>query len=385
MHPNTSSPARSAPPAAGWCLRFLSGALRGRTISLKPGANVLGSAGDCDVMLPSGDVQSHHLQLNIGELLVSAQKLGAASAQLNGEEMPQQRRSVLEGDVISVAGIDFQLDRNQPVQAQPDAQDSMFMSMDEHDALAAQSHREAAAPVRRKGRWVGGGVAVAGVLVVLGLASWDASGVRGRSSDKVNLQEVERVLAAFPEVEAVAGSNGSVSLRGYVESRARKQALKQAIEPFGAQVTASVLSADEMIEQARRFISDPGVSIAYTGHGRLVVSGTSEDDALKQQVRRLSEDLHPVVLVSDKVQYRAKTVTRDENAERSREQWAAWQNVLPSRMVGITEDASGMRHIQLANGSRYYEGSVLRSGAELTRIEADGLVVSGGDAAKKKP
>jgi type III secretion protein D len=43
-----------------------------------------------------------------------------------------------------------------------------------------------------------------------------------------------------------------------------------------------------------------------------------------------------------------------------------------------------MRHIQLANGSRYYEGSVLRSGAELTRIEADGLVVSGGPAAKKQ-
>jgi len=385
MHPNTSSSARPATPADGWCLRFLSGALRGRTISLKPGANVLGSAGDCDVMLPSGDVQSHHLQLNIGELLVSAKKLGAASAQLNGEEMPQQRRSVLEGDVISVAGIDFQLDRNQPVQVPADAQDSMFMSSDEHDALAADAPRVMTTPRHRKGRWVGGGVAVAGVLVVLGLASWDASGVRGHTSDKVNLQDVERVLAGFPEVEAVAGSNGSISLRGYVESRARKQALKQAIEPFGAQVTANVLGADEMIEQARRFIGDPGVAIAYTGHGRLVVSGTSEDDALKQQVRRLSEDLHPVVLVSDKVQYRAKTVTRDENAERSREQWAAWQNVLPSRMVGITEDASGMRHIQLANGSRYYEGSVLKSGAELTRIEADGLVVSGGDAAMKKP
>ena len=382
MHPNPS--ARSTPPAAGWCLRFLSGALRGRTIALKHGANVLGSAGDCDVMLPSGDVLPHHLQLNIGELVVSAQKLGA-SAQLNGEEMPVQRRSMLEGDVISLAGVDFQLDRNQPAAVAPEAQDSMFMSFEQHDAqLADAAARASAPPVRRKGRWIGGGVVLAGVIAVLGLASWDASGVRGRANDKLNLQELERVLVAFPEVEAVAGANGSVSLRGYVESRTRKQALRQAIEPFGAQVTTSVMSADEMIEQARRFISDPGVAIAYTGHGRLVVSGSSEDDGLKQQVRRLSEDLHPVVLVSDKVQYRAKTVARDDNAERSREQWAAWQNVLPSRMVGITEDASGMRHIQLANGSRYYEGSVLRSGAELTRIEADGLVVSGGPAAKKQ-
>ena len=47
-------------------------------------------------------------------------------------------------------------------------------------------------------------------------------------------------------------------------------------------------------------------------------------------------------------------------------------------MVSITEDGNGLRHIQLSNGSRYYEGSVLRSGAELKRIDADGLVLSGG-------
>jgi type III secretion protein D len=257
-------------------------------------------------MLPSGDVLPHHLQLNIGDLVVSAQKLGA-SAQLNGEEMPAQRRSMLEGDVISLAGVDFQLDRSQPAVAVPEAQDSMFMSFEQHDTQLADAARAATPAVRRRGRWVGGGVVLAGVIAVLGLASWDASGVRGRANDRLNLQELERVLAAFPEVEAVAGANGSVSLRGYVESRTRKQALRQAIEPFGAQVSTSVMSADEMIEQARRFISDPGVAIAYTGHGRLVVSGSSEDDGLKQQVRRLSEDLHPVVLVSDKVQYRAKT------------------------------------------------------------------------------
>jgi type III secretion protein D len=47
-------------------------------------------------------------------------------------------------------------------------------------------------------------------------------------------------------------------------------------------------------------------------------------------------------------------------------------------MVGITDDGRGLRYIQLANGSRYYEGSLLRSGAELTRIEDDHLVITGG-------
>ncbi|HEX3139495.1 MAG TPA: FHA domain-containing protein, partial [Rhizobacter sp.] len=275
MHANTSTLLHA--PAAPWCLRFLSGALRGRTIALKHGSNLLGSGGDCDVMLPGGEVQSHHLQLNVGELLVSAQKTGTAGAQLNGQEMPTQRRSVMEGDVLSIAGIDFQLDRNRPATAAPEPQDSMFVGAAEPGASLPEALP--AEPVSHRGRWVGVAAAVAGIAVVLVFAYGGVTDVRARAGEKLSLQEVERVLAGFPEVEAVAGPNGGVALRGYVESRARKLALQQAIAPFGPQVSTSVLGADEMIEQARRFISDPGVAIAYTGHGRLVVSGTSEDEA----------------------------------------------------------------------------------------------------------
>lgn len=92
-------------PAAlgdGWCLRFLSGAVKGRTIALKPGLNVLGSGGDCEVMLPGGDVLPRHLAFTVGELVVSMQRLGTASARLNGEDMRQPRRSVVAGDVVSL-------------------------------------------------------------------------------------------------------------------------------------------------------------------------------------------------------------------------------------------------------------------------------------------
>jgi type III secretion system YscD/HrpQ family protein len=373
MHDTSDAP---SPVRATWCLRFLSGALRGRSIALKPGANIVGSAADCDVMLPGGDVQPRHLQLTVGALVLSVQRLGDAAASLNGEEMPAQRRSVMAGDVLTIGGIDFQLDRAQPVAVPEEAADSMFVGTEEA-ALAAAEAAPRAAATRHRGRWLGGGAAVAGLVAVLGFASWDASGTRPRASETVDLQAVQRVLAGFPEVEAVAGADGSVALRGYVESRTRKLALRQAIEPFGARTTLAVLSAEEIVEQARRFINDPGVSIAYGGKGRLLVSGSSEDIGLRRQLRRLAEDLHPAVLVSDKVQYVERTATRDESAEQARAQWAAWQNVLPARMVGITEDAHGLRHIQLANGSRYYEGSVLPSGAELKRIDADGLVLSG--------
>ena len=382
MIATSTAPHRDAAgqPAA-WCLRFLSGALRGRTIALRPGANVLGSGGDCEVMLPGGDVLPRHLAFTVGELAVSVQRLGAAGAQLNGEELPVQRRSVMAGDVISVGTIDFQLDHNQPVAAEPEYADSMFAGIEMASAAAPQLRTPA--PTRRaRGRWLGGGVVLLTLAGLLGVASWDAAGRRRPESDAPRMHDVEKLLAGFPEVEAVAGPGGALTLRGFVESHARKLALREALQPLGPRVELSVLSADEMIEQARRFISDPGVAITYAGHGRLVVSGISEEEGLRSQIRRLGEDLHPAVLVSDKVQYRARQV-RDDGAH-AREQWAAWQNVLPARMVGITEDGNGLRYIQLANGGRYYEGSVLRSGAELERIDADGLVIRGGPTGNAK-
>nr|WP_311732004.1 FHA domain-containing protein [Variovorax paradoxus] len=360
--------------AAGWCLRFLSGAVKGRTIVLKPGINVLGSGGECEVMLPGGDVLPRHLVFTVGELVVSMQRLGTASARLNGEEMLQPRRSVVAGDIVSVGQIDFQLDRSYPAGTQ---EDRMFAPA--QGALAG-SAAEAQPPVRgarRLGLWVGGVVALLAVLGIAAVALGGSGGGAGSGAGHVNLAEVEKALVPFPEVEVVAAPGGQFSVKGYVESKQRRQTLEQAMAPFGRKVSVNVHSAEDMVEQARRYVGDPGVAVTYTGQGRLVLSGTVEDSAVRQKIRRLGEDLHPSVLVSDKVQYREKPKTEDKDAD-LRARWDGWQSVLPARMVSITEDGNGLRHIQLSNGNRYYEGSVLRSGAELKRIDADGLVLSGG-------
>jgi type III secretion system YscD/HrpQ family protein len=364
--------------AAGWCLRFLSGAVKGRTIVLKPGINVLGSGGECEVMLPGGDVLPRHLVFTVGELVVSMQRLGTASARLNGEEMQQPRKSVVAGDIVSVGQIDFQLDRSYPVNAQ---EDRMFApahgALPEGDALA----RQAPSGTQRLGLWVGGVVAL---LAVLGLAAMSLGGDRGAlmNGSSVNLAEVEKALAPFPEVEVIAAPGGQFGVKGYVESKQRRQTLEAAMARFGSKVSVNVHSAEDMVEQARRYVDDPGVAVTYTGQGRLVLTGTVEDAAVRQKIRRLGEDLHPAVLVSDKVQYREKPKAETKGDD-MRAQWESWQSVLPARMVSITDDGDGLRHIQLSNGNRYYEGSVLRSGAELKRIDADGLVLSGGVPNKK--
>ncbi|MDR6537769.1 FHA domain-containing protein [Variovorax soli] len=368
-------------PNAGWCLRFLSGAVKGRTIALKPGMNVLGSGGECEVMLPGGDVLPRHLVFTVGELVVSMQRLGTASARLNGEEMQQPRRSVVAGDIVSVGQIDFQLDRSYPAAVQ---EDRMFAAAPDAAAAAQAAALAPRGRGPRVGYWAGGVVAL---LAVLGLAALWVGGEGGASAagqGRVNLAEVEKALAPFPEVEVVAVPGGQFSVKGYVESKQRRETLQRAVAPFGSKVAVNVHSAEDMVEQARRYVGDPGVAVTYAGQGRLVLSGTVEDASVRQKIRRLSEDLHPSVLVSDKVQYREKAQPDNKDAD-LRAQWEGWQSVLPARMVSITEDGNGLRHIQLSNGNRYYEGSVLRSGAELKRIDADGLVLSGGVPNNGKP
>ncbi len=363
--------------APGWCLRFLSGAMKGRSIALKPGPNVLGSAGDCDLMLPGSDVQPRHLVFGVGELAVSVQRVGTAAALLNGEELKTQRRSVVAGDVVAIGQIEVQMDRSYALETRDESASEWAESILPGDAGGLREGPAPAAPRFGYAAWAALPLAIAALLAVA-LLTGGATAPPG--SGGLDLAELEQRLAPFPEVEVVAAPGGQFSLKGFVESRQRKLALQQALLPYGHRVGLNVQAADELVEQARRYVGDPGVAMTYAGRGRLVVSGSVEDEAVRQKIRRLSEDLHPTVLVSDKLQVRPKS-NADKDAEQ-RAQWSGWQGVLPARMVSITEDGHGLRYIQLANGNRYYEGSLLRSGAELTRIEADGLVITGG---KPKP
>ena len=362
--------------APGWCLRFLSGAMKGRTIGLKPGPNLVGSSGECDVMLPGGDVLPRHLVFAVGELVVSVQKAGAGEVRLNREEMAQARRSLVPGDIVSVGQIELQLERSYPA---ADHQDPMFAGPE--SVLPGDVPQPEPAVRRGAGFWTGAGLLVFACAGLLGVALWAGGEDRSSPNASATLADVARALAPFGEVEAVAAPGGQVVVKGFVESRLRRQALEQAVRPFGAQVGVNVYAVDELVEQARRYVGDPGLAISYAGKGRLVVSGASDDEALRQKVRRLAEDLHPAVLVSDKVSWRPGPAPDKVAEERTR--WETAQAALPSRMVGITEDEDGLRSIQLANGTRYYEGAPLKSGARITHIDADGLVLEGGGHAAK--
>ncbi len=360
--------------APDWCLRFLTGPMKGRTVALRRGMNLLGSAADCDLMLPGGEVLPRHLMFTVGELVVSVQRVGAASARLNNEEIKPQRRSLVAGDIVAVGQTEVQLDRLYVGAAGDEEAGSEWA-----DSILPGDGSVVDEPVARA-NGIGWRAGVAAGL--LGLCALMVVAMqRGRApadGGVPTLQAVQQQLGPYPEVDVVVEPSGQFSLKGQVESRERKAALARAMAPFGRSVAVNVQSVDDMVEQARRFIGDPGVSVSYGGRGKLVVSGTVEDEAVRQKIRRLADDLQPGVLVSDKLAVRPRPQTEREAEASERARWANWQAVLPARLVGITDDGRGLRYIQLANGNRYYEGSLLRSGAELTRIEDDRLVITGG-------
>jgi type III secretion protein D len=376
LEPFTRAPQADAAP--GWCLRFLNGEMKGRTIALKRGPNLLGSAGDCEVLLPGSEVLPRHLVFTVGEMVLTVQRMGTARARLNGDELAGQRRTVVAGDVVSIGPIDVQLDRSYP-QARPAAGEEWPDSILPGDAVLQAD--EAAQPKSKGGYWVAGAALLLVLAGLLGVALIAGRNGGGAGSPGATLAELQKVVAGYPEVEVMAEPGGRYSLKGFVETPQRKQALLQAVAPHGRQVAVHVQTADEMVEQARRYLAAPGVTVDYAGRGRLVVSGTVEDESVRQRIRRLADDLQPSVSVSDKLQVRAPLVDRNVEQEKL---WASWQGLLPARMVSITEDSNGLRYIQLANGNRLYEGALLRSGAELTRIENDRLVVTRQGAARPK-
>lgn len=377
-----TQPGPSTRPAAGsaaglaptWCLRFLSGVLRGRTITLKPGGNVLGSGADCEVMLPASEVTPRHLILHVGELVVSLQRVGTSALRLNGEEVRQPRKTVVAGDVVTVGRIEFQLDQVYPVAEEDDPMFAGPPSVLPDDALTAARRRP---PAPRGNLWAGAGLALLSLAGLAGLGVWHSRHGEPPPRAVLQLAEVEKVLLAYPETEVIALPGGQFNVKGYVETRERRLALRDAMAPFGRSVSVNVHSVEDMREQARRYVSDPGIAISYVGRGRLEISGTVDDETVRQKVRRLSEDLHPSVLVSDRVQYVPRPPRPREVSDEPRDTLPSWQRTLPSPVVSITSDQDGLSHIQLANGTRYYEGARLRSGVVLTRIHPDHITVRG--------
>jgi hypothetical protein len=375
----------AAGPARQWAVRFLSGPLRGRTQTLKPGACVLGAAADCDILLPSTEALPRHLVFTAGDLALVLQKLEGAQLMLNGEAMQASRRSLVAGDVVSVGKTDFQIDHvyaRRDAQEPPEHADSMFLA-DDAEGLSARAAN--ARPRRGPLLWMLLAASVLGAGAVL-LVGWGRGAADSSPSSPlsarlgVDFVRLEKTLRDYPDVEMAAAPGGRFSLKGYVETGARLNALRAAVRQVAPQAVVQVQVAEDMVDQAIRFIADPAVSVMYAGKGRLLATGSVEGGAARERIKQLNSDWQPAAFIEDKLSQReaqaqAQPPTDAQNV-------AFWQSQLPSRLVSVTEGEGGLRHVQLANGHRYFEGSQLKSGAEIKRIDADALDIRPARGAK---
>jgi type III secretion system YscD/HrpQ family protein len=366
---------RAAPtPHDAWCLRFLSSGMRGRRITLKTGTNTLGSAPECEVLLPDTDARGQHLALTAGEVALTVRRLNDAAVELNGAPMTAERRSLVPGDVLRVGAIDMQIDREYAQAPADDAPDSMFL--DEEAAAAAR-----AAMQKASGRWWPRAAAVV-VLAAFGVTAaalaWRPA-PRSAAEDGLALDaaKLRTLLREYPEVVAQPpDAGGTVRLTGFVESTARQRSLSQAVRNVGGRVQVSVTPLDEVVSRAREFLADPGVAVSYRGQGHLQLSGATDQEGTPERVQRLTRDLYPMIIVDDELRY--KPIARAQKANNGTPEWA---DRLPARVVSITEGPDGLRFVQLANGDRYFEGAPLRNGGALGPVSADDLATSPASAA----
>lgn len=360
---------------SGWSLRFLGGEVYGRLVTLRRGENVLGAAGEVDISVPGADVQPRHLVLNVGDVAVSAERVGDAAVEINGRPTTQRVFALAGGDILTIGALDVELLRAQP--AATEATDTLFAWAESGRRAERQADGQGEGEAaRRHGRALMAALAVAATVLLVS-AGWAAATLTQRGAPvpgaQVDPAAVRKTVAAFPELEVVSQPNGTVAVRGFVNSRVDRQRVAQALAPYGRAVQQQLRSADDLIEHIQRYLDEPGVGIAYQGQGRVLLSGTADPLGGRDKVKRLTEDLHPGVLVTDRIDYRE---TADNRRRQVRDgQMENWQGVFPARVVSITEDGAGKRSVQLANGSRYFEGAVLKNGAEIERIDADGVVL----------
>ncbi|NIF14449.1 EscD/YscD/HrpQ family type III secretion system inner membrane ring protein, partial [Burkholderia sp. Ax-1735] len=98
----------AAAPASPWNLCFLSGPMYGRTMSLARGANWVGTAADCEVILPDREIGAKQVCLQVGALAVTVQNHGGdagAPVLFNDEPLGAGRRSLTPQDVVTVGSI----------------------------------------------------------------------------------------------------------------------------------------------------------------------------------------------------------------------------------------------------------------------------------------
>jgi hypothetical protein len=162
----------------------------------------------------------------------------------------------------------------------------------------------------------------------------------------------------WPDVRVGLDRNGAATVLGFVanaDEASRLQAwLRQTENLRNAAVNVRV--GDDLVRRVTGLLPDKSLQARYAGTGVVRVTGTSTSKALREEIRRLNDDLSEVVRIDDAITY---NLPPDPPMLRP----------LPFRISSVSPGPTGS--FGTDTGVRYFAGSVLSDGAEVVAIRAD--------------
>ncbi len=340
-------------------LRILSGLHAGAHRLLPPGEYVLGSGAGCDIILRDDDVAERHLLLVLGEVTAYAKRLADVPWHCGGKEVKASRRLLSERDVISFGPVQISLQFDDAASANV---------MPQHAAAQPQrgapaAARSPAARAHRLGRLpllsISVLVAVAGALLFAFQAA--LSGVSERSHSQQLRAEAQRLIGMMnlPDLTVQTDGRGTLVLSGHVASAQDAQRLRsQSLLYSNGTPVMKFQIATELVQHAREYLDDPGLTVQYVGKGRLLVSGHSTRAETQARKTQLIADLRGVVQI-DVIASMMDSPQPEPGALE-----------LPVKVVGIYDYFGGNAYFRADDGTHYQEGSLLKNGAEVVSISS---------------
>ena len=131
----------------------------------------------------------------------------------------------------------------------------------------------------------------------------------------------------------------------------------------------------DLLATAQQFVSDGRLKVEYAGHGRVVVSGETNDYRVRDHLRVFARDARPAIEVVDNVQYKdGGPVEVGQNVD-----------IAKNSIVGVYADEDGMRFVTTRDGQHYFEGSRMPDGDVIRQISTTGVTFDHGGTAFVRP
>lgn len=354
----------------------LTGVHNGASAPIGNVVTLVGSGGDCDVVLSDKGIAALHASVS----------LGGERPVVRQHERPADAASSESGDG------DMQTDWYTPFALGPvwvcvvpagfEWGASVAWSAPEVDEVApaaAPQQTPLPSPPTPGGRGRAGRVAlvvgllalVIGELVALKpslgrLASTDTAQTglspAAREHQDAAARLTQLVNAAnLSDVSVQAGSE-RIALVGFVDTDEQLTRLNSEVKSVAPQgLLMQVKAGSELARRAQQFLADPGIEARYEGAGRIRLAGRSQrikaETSLPAKLAQLRVDLGPSISLTDEIDHGA-----DAQAAK------AVEHRMPIRIAEVQADEPA--HFRTVDGARYFEGARLPDGAEVVRIGA---------------